>query len=57
MVKERPVSPDDGDMHNISVWTDPTNEDSTRVKQIICILECLKNLLEVLVQVSQLPRA
>ena len=33
MVKEIPVSLDDGDMHKLSVQTDPTNEDSTRVKQ------------------------
>ena len=35
-------------MHKILVRTDPTNEDFTRVKQIISILDHPKNLLEVL---------
>ena len=33
MVKELPLSLEDGDMRKLSVSTDPTNEDSTRVKQ------------------------
>ena len=48
MVKERPVSLDDGDMRELLVQTDPTNEDFTHVKQIISILDHPKNLLEVL---------
>ena len=43
-----PVSLDDGDMHKLSVQTDPTNEDSTRVKRKNRILDHQKNLLEVL---------
>ena len=48
MVKELPVSLDNGGMHKLSVRTDPTNEDSTRVKQKNRILDHSKNLLEVL---------
>ena len=48
MVKELPMSLDDGDMRKLSVRTDPTNEDSTCVKQKIRILDHPKNLLEVL---------
>ena len=48
MVKERPVSLDNGDMHEFSVHTDPTNEVLTHVKRGIRILEHPKNLLEVL---------
>ena len=48
MVKEMPVSLDDGDMYELFVWTDPTNEDSTSVKQIIRIMEHTQNLVEVL---------
>ena len=48
MVKERPVSLDDGDMHKLLFWTDPTNEDSTRVKWRIWILDHPKNFLEFL---------
>ena len=48
MAKERPVSLDDGDMHEILFQMDPTNEDSTHVKQRIRILEHPQNLLEVL---------
>ena len=48
MVKEWPVSLDDGDMCKLWVQTDPTNEDLTRVKQRIRILDHPKNLLEVL---------
>ena len=56
MVKERPVSLDDGDMRRLSVQTDPTNENSTRVKQIIRIMDHPKNLSEVLlsrIEISQ----
>ena len=45
MVKELPVSLDYGDMRKLSVRTDPTNEDSTRVKQKNLILDNPKNLL------------
>ena len=48
MVKEVPLSLEDGDMRKLSVRTDPTNEDSTRVKRKIRILEHLKSLIEVL---------
>ena len=33
IVKELPLSLEDGDMHKLSVRIYPTNEDSTRVKQ------------------------
>ena len=48
MVKELPVSLEDGDMRKLSVRTDPTNEDSTRVKQKNRILDHPENPLEVL---------
>ena len=48
IVKELPLSLDDSDMRKLSVRTDPTNEDSTRVKQKNRILDHPKNLLEVL---------
>ena len=48
MVKELPSSPEDGDSLELSVLTDPTNEDSTRIKRKIHILDHPKNLIEVL---------
>ena len=48
MVKELPLSIEDGDMRELSVRTDPTNEDSTPIKQKTRILDHPKNLLEVL---------
>ena len=48
MVKELPLSLEDGDMRKLSVRTDTTKEDSTRVKRKIRILDHPKNLLEVL---------
>ena len=48
MVKELPVSLDDGDMRKFSVQKDPTNEDYTCIKRKIRILDHPKNLLEVL---------
>ena len=48
MVKELSVSLEDCDMRKLSVQTDPTNEDSTCVKQTILILDHPKNLLEFL---------
>ena len=48
MVKELPSSIEDGDMHKLSVRTDPTNEDSTRIKRKIRVLDHQKNLIEVL---------
>ena len=48
MVKELPSPLDDGDMRKLSVRTDPSNEDSTRVKQKIRILDHPKKLIEVL---------
>ena len=47
MVKELPVSLDGGNMRKLSVRTDPTNEDLTRVKRKICILDHPKNFKEV----------
>ena len=46
--KELHLSLEDGDMRELSVRMDPTNEDLTRVKQKIHILGHPKNLLEVL---------
>ena len=48
IVKELTLSLEDGDMRKLSVRTDPTNEDSTCVKQKIRILDHPKNLIEVL---------
>ena len=48
MVKKLPMSMDDSDMPQLSVCTDPTNEDSTQVKGEIRILDHPKNLIEVL---------
>ena len=48
MIKKIPISLDDGNMRELSVHTDPTNEDLTRIKQKICILDHPKNLLEVI---------
>ena len=48
MAKEQPVSLHDGDMQELLVRKDPTNEYLTHVKQRIRILEHPQNLLEVL---------
>ena len=48
MVKEVPSSLEDGDIHKLSVLIDLTNEDSTRIKRKIRILDHVKNLLDVL---------
>ena len=48
MVKELPLSLEDGYMRELSVRTDPSNENSTRVKQKIRILDHQKNLIEVI---------
>ena len=48
MVKEMPVSLDYGDTRKLLVRKDLTNENSTRVKQRIRILDHPKNRLEVL---------
>ena len=48
MFKELPVSLDDGDMHELFVRTDPTNDDSTRVKQKNRIQDHPKTVLKVL---------
>ena len=48
MVKERHVSLENGDMRKLLVQMDQTNEDWTRVKQRIRILDHPQNLLEVL---------
>ena len=47
MVKEPPLSLKDGYICELSVLTDLTNEDSTCIKQNICILDHPKNLIEV----------
>ena len=43
-----PSSIEDGDIRELSVLTDPANEDSTRIKQKIRILDRPKNLVDVL---------
>ena len=48
MVKELPMSLEYSNMRKFSVRTEPTNEESTCLKQKICILNHLKNLIEVL---------
>ena len=48
MVKEMPMSLDDGEMRKVLVHTYPTNEGLTCVKQTFHILDHPKNLLEVL---------
>ena len=48
MVKELPLSLEDGEMRKLSVRIDPTNEDSTCVKQKVRILDHPKKLIEVL---------
>ena len=48
MVKELPSSLEYGDMCELPVRTDPTNEDSNRVKQKIRILDHPKDLIEFL---------
>ena len=48
MVNGLPSSLEEGDMRKFSVLTDTTNEDSTRVKQKIRILDHPKNLIQVL---------
>ena len=45
MVKKLQSSLEDGDMCRLSMHTDPSNEDSTRVKRKICILDHTKNLI------------
>ena len=48
IVKELPLSLDKGDMRELSVCTDPTNEYSTRVKRKIRILDHPENFLKFL---------
>ena len=48
MVKELSSSIENSDMRQLSVLTDQTNEDSTRVKQKNHILDHMKNFIEVL---------
>ena len=48
MVKELPSSLEDRERRELSVRTDPSNEDSIHVKQKIRILDNPKNLIEVL---------
>ena len=45
MVKELPLSLEDGDMRKLSVRTDPSNDDSTCIKWKIGILDHPKNLI------------
>ena len=48
MVKELPSSIEDSDIRELSVITDPANEDSTCIKRKTHILDHPKNLIEVL---------
>ena len=48
ILKEMHFSLEDSDMHEMSVRTDPTNENLTHVKRKIRILNHPKNLIEVL---------
>ena len=48
MDKEVMSSSQDGDIHDLSVLSDPANEKSTKIKQKICMLDHPKNLIEVL---------
>ena len=48
MVKEVQLSLEDGAIYELSVLTDPANEDSNRIKRKIRILDHPKNLIEVL---------
>ena len=48
MLKELKLSPEDGDIRELPVLTDLTNNDSTHIKRKIRILDHLKNLIEIL---------
>ena len=48
MVKEATLSLEEGEISKLSVFTDSTNEDSTRIKRKIRTLDHPKNLIEVL---------
>ena len=48
MVNEVPSSLEDGHIHELSVLTDPSNEDSIHIKRKIRILDHPKNLIEVI---------
>ena len=48
MDKEVLLSSQDGNIRELSVLSDPSNEQSTKIKQKICILNNPKNLIEVL---------
>ena len=48
MDKEVLSSSQDGDIRDLSVLSDPANENSTKTKQRICILDHPNNLIEVL---------
>ena len=48
MDKEVLSSSQDGDIRDLSVLSDPSNKQSTKIKQIIHMLDHLKNLIEVL---------
>ena len=48
MEKESQFSTQDGAVHELSVLADPTNEQSTKIRRKICILDHPKNLIEVL---------
>ena len=43
-----PLSLEDDDIYKLSVLTDPTNEESTRIKRKICMLDHPKKLVEVI---------
>ena len=48
MDKEVLSSSQDGDIRDLSFLSDPSNEQSTKIKQRICMLDHPKNLIEVL---------
>ena len=48
MEKELQLSLQDDAIRELSVLADPANEDSTKIKQNICILDHPKNLIKVL---------
>ena len=48
MDKEVLSSSQDGDIRDLSVLSDPSNEKRTKIKQRICMLDYPKNLIEVL---------
>ena len=48
MEKEVQSSTQDGTIRELSVLTEPTNKQSTKIKQKICILDLSKNFIKIL---------